>query len=408
MRLRPTIALLCLVFALAFSGASIAQDQAPSKATYMKLMDVQEAWEEDNYPKAFGLLQEALNKAVEKPYDIAVIQQYVAHTAILAGEDHRARPALENALRQPGLPVKLVADLRLFLGQIVLGDEEYQKALDHLEYWITNTEGTPQPSNLFSLSYANYMTGNLPRAEMFVERAINESKRPNDSWYQIFYQVLFEQKKYTKALGILHGLLNRDPGEPRYWRMLANHHMQIEESKSALAAMAIAYNGDMFTDVADLKRVASLYGYVEMPEKAARLTEQWIAEDKIEADGKTLRQLGDLWLLSREREKAKGYLRRAATTSKDPDTFELLASLHFEDEEWRDAYSNFVTVLDFDGRRDDEGERIEIDDPLRIHMLAGISAFRAGMNAEARRSLRRAMDDPGLRSQARAMLAQID
>jgi tetratricopeptide (TPR) repeat protein len=145
-----------------------------------------------------------------------------------------------------------------------------------------------------------------------------------------------------------------------------------------------------------------------MPEKAARLTEQWIAEDKIEADGKTLRQLGDLWLLSREREKAKGYLRRAATTSKDPDTFELLASLHFEDEEWRDAYSNFVTVLDFDGRRDDEGERIEIDDPLRIHMLAGISAFRAGMNAEARRSLRRAMDDPGLRSQARAMLAQID
>jgi uncharacterized protein HemY len=406
--MRYALLLTTLLVVAALSTPTYAAEQQATKATYMRLMDVQKAWEDDNYPKAFEELQQALNKAADKPFDIAIIQQYVAHTAILSGEDHRAQPALENALQQPGLPLKLQADLKLFLGQIVLGDEKYDEARDMLEFWFANKEGEAQPSNLFSLSYANYMTGNLPRAEQFVEMAINATSKPNDSWYQIYYQVLFEQKKYAKALRVLHGLLDRDPGQPRYWRMLANHHMQVEESKDALAAMAIAYNGDMFDEVADLKRVSSLYGYVEIPEKAARLTEQWVSEGLMEEDAETLRKLGDLWLLSRNRAKAKNYLKRAAAANKDNETIELLGSLHFEDEEWRLAHSMFAQVLDSQGRRDAEGEIIELEDPLRLHMLAGISAFRAGMNNEARTSLRRATEDPGFRGQARALLKKLN
>ena len=305
--------LLTIVLLVSYSiPTSFAAEPTASRGTYMQLMDVQEAWEKEDYNKAFTVLQTALNKAADKPYDIAVIQQYVAHTAILSGQDHRARPALENALQQPGLPVKLRAELSLFLGQIVLGAEEYKEARRLLEYWIANTEAEAPGANLFSLAYANYMTGDLPRAEMFIERAINSGDRANNSWYQVYYQVLFEQKKFTKALRVLHGLVDSDPNEQRYWRMLANHHMQVEESKKALAAMVIAYQQDMFEEAADLKRVASLYGFVEAPEKAARLTEEWIREGRIEEDAATLRRLGDLWLLSRERAKAKGYLKRAA------------------------------------------------------------------------------------------------
>ncbi len=405
--MRYAVLLTTLILAAALPAQTFAAEPQASKATYMRLMDVQKAWEDDNYPKAFAELQEALNKAADKPYDIAIIQQYVAHTAILSGEDHRARPALENALRQPGLPLKLQADLKLFLGQIVLGDEEYKEALDMLEFWYANKEGDAQPSNMFSLSYANYMTGNLPRAEMFVEMAINATSKPNDSWYQIYYQVLFEQKKYAKALNVLHGLLNRDPGQPRYWRMLANHHMQVEESKNALAAMSIAYGAGMFEDVADMKRVSSLYGYVEIPEKAARLTEGWVAQGLIEEDAETLRKLGDLWLLSRNRVKAKSYLKRAAAAKRDVETIELLASLHFEDEEWTLAHAAFKQVLNAQGTRDAEGEIIDLEDPLRLHMLAGISAYRAGMKSEARASLRRASEDPGFRGQARALLKKL-
>ena len=399
-----------LTFALllsSFAATSFAQDATPSRGTYMQLMDVQEAWEDEDYNKAFTILQSALNKASDKPLDVATIQQYVAHTAILSGQDHRARPALENALQQPGLPIKLQSELSLFLGQIVLGAEEYEEAKRLLEFWIANTESEPPGANLFSLAYANYMTGDLPRAEMFIERAINSGDRANNSWYQVYYQVLFEQKKFAKALVVLHGLIDTDPNEPRYWRMLANHHMQVEEAKKALAAMGIAYQQDMFDQTADLKRVASLYGYVEVPEKAARLTEEWVAQGRVEEDADTLRRLGDLWMLARDRGKAKDYLRRAGDANRDPKTFELLGSLYFEDEEWTRAHASFKRVLESEGRRDDDGDLL-IEDPLRIHMLAGISAMRAGMKPEARVSLTRAMDDPGLRGQARALLKKLN
>ena len=404
----PLLVILALL-ALSPAITAIAAEQAASRGTYLILMDVQEAWEDEDSPKAFGKLQEALDKAADKPFDIATIQQYVAHTAILSGQDQRARPALENALLQPGLPLKTQADIKLFLGQLVLGDEEYPKALELLEFWYANKEGKAQPSNLFSLSYANYQVGDLPRAEMFVEQAINSTNKPNDSWFQVYYQVLFEQKKYAKALTVLHGLLDRDPDEPRYWRMLANHHMRVEEAKKALSAMAIAYNANMFEDIADKKRVASLYGYVEIPEKSARLTEQWISEGLIEEDAETLRRLGDLWLLSRNRDKAKGYLKRAANADKNPKTFELLASLYFEDEQWRAAYETFLQALEHQGARDKNGDRVVIEDPPRIYLLAGISAFRAGgMKQQARSALAKAMDDPDLRSQARSVLKKVN
>ncbi len=242
---------------------------------------------------------------------------------------------------------------------------------------------------------------------MFIERPINSGERANNSRYQVYYQVLFEQKKFAKALVVLHGLIDTDPNEPRYWRMLANHHMQVEEAKKALAAMGIAYQQDMFDQTADLKRVASLYGYVEVPEKAARLTEEWVAQGRVEEDADTLRRLGDLWMLARDRGKAKDYLRRAGDANRDPKTFELLGSLYFEDEEWTRAHASFKRVLESEGRRDDDGDLL-IEDPLRIHMLAGISAMRAGMKPEARVSLTRAMDDPGLRGQARALLKKLN
>ncbi len=396
-----------LIVALVFSSLAVAQDAQPSRTTYLQLMDVQEAWEKEDYNKAFTELQTALNKAAGKPLDIAVIQQYVAHTAILSGQDHRARPALENAMQQPGLPLKLQTELSLFLGQIVLGDEDFEEAKRLLEFWIANTESDPPGANLFSLAYSNYMTGDLPRAEMFIERAIASGDKANNSWFQVYYQVLFEQKKFAKALVVLHGLVDSDPNEPRYWRMLSNHHMQVEEAKKALAAMSIAYQQGMFDQTADLKRVSSLYGYVEVPEKAARLTEQWVSEGLIEEDVATLRRLGDLWMLARHRGKAKGYLKRAADQGGDPKTIELLGSLYFEDEEWRLAHASFKRVLESEGRRDTDGDLI-VEDALRIHMLAGICAMRAGMKSEARASLTRAMNDPGLRGQARALLKELN
>ena len=298
--MRQLIVIATLVLTMLAAGVADAQQTStlPSTArsTFLKLMKVQELWEESNYDEAIAELEVLAADVRDKPYDFALTHQYLAHTSILAGDTARARSALETALGVPELPEQMEADLNLFYGQILIGDEEYEKARGLLEDWLATTTTPPQPGQIFYVAYANYMTENLPRAQPLIERAINESPTINDSWERLYYQILFEQRKYEDALIVIMAMLDRNPAEDGYWRLLVNHYMQLEESRKALAAMVIAHLQNPMDDSPDLKRLVSLYGYVEIPEKAARLLESYMESEVIETEPDTLRQLGDLWL----------------------------------------------------------------------------------------------------------------
>jgi hypothetical protein len=391
-------AILTALIASLFVAAG-AQAQSTSRSTYAKLIDVQELWSKDKYNEAMAILEELASKTQDKePYDYAVAQQYIAHTAILSDHFELARPALEKALAQKDLPKEFVAGLKLDYGQIVLGDEEYELARNMLEDWYRDTDSDRQPSQVFSLAYANYMTDHLPRAEELLEIALANSKTVNNTWYRVYYQVLFEQKKYDKAESVVYGLVTREPANETYWQLLVNHYLHVEDDRKALAAMAIARVQGLMGSTDDMKRIATLYSVVEIPEKAARLLQSWVADGTLKADPETLRRIGDLWLLARNREQAKVYLGKAAEVSPNGKTYELLASIDFEDEEWRSAYGNFMQALDAGG----------LDDNAYAYLLAGISAMRAGMESEARSALEKAKASDKYRSQALGILRKLN
>ncbi len=387
--------IVCMVMPLLVANANEAQT---SRGTYLKLMDVQKLWETEDYAQALAELREYTSRTADKPYDNAVVHRYIAHTSILAGDPAGARNALESALSMPGLPIAFTADLKLFYGQLVLADEDFDLARRTLEDWYAVAEGKKQPEHLFSLAYANYMTQHLARAEPILAEALGGTRRPKESWYRLYYQVLFERKKYRDALLVLYGMIERDLANAAYWRLLANHFVQLEDGKEALAAMAIAHQQGMMADPDDLRRMISMFGYIEIPDKAARLLQQFVADNTIPETSETLRQLGDLWLLARERSRAKEFLQRAAAVAPDGKTYELLGSIYFEDEAWRDAYDQYLRALDLGG----------IGDPGRVYMLAGISAYRAGMKAEARSALREARKSAAMRRQADSLLRRLE
>ena len=76
----------------------------------------------------------------------------------------------------------------------------------------------------------------------------------------------------------------------------------------------------------------------------------------------------------------------------------LLASIYFEDENWQQAHDAFNRAISRGAAEDNE----------RIYLLAGISAFRAGMSEEARTALTEALKSDELRSQARSFLKKLD
>lgn len=378
-------------------AAVVASAQSVSRPTFLKLQQVQEMMEAEQYTEALVELEALAIKTQENPYDFALTNQYLAHISVIVDNTERARSALEAALASDELPDELVTDMNLFYGTVLLGDDEYELALVALETWYSLAK-LPLPSQIFSLAYANYQNGNIARAEELVARSIGEEVEPPESWYQLYYRVLFEQKKYDHAESVLKGMIERAPLDETYWRMLAAHYFELEDSGDGLAALMIAYVNELIAAETDLRQIVSLWGYIDAPEKGARLLAEWLESGRIETDAESLKQLGNLWLMARERGHAVGILEQAARLEPDGRTFELLGGIYFEDEDWAAAYDAYQNAI----------RQGDLEDPERVSLLAGISAFRAGNNDDARRALEVAARDEEFKSQAESLLRQLD
>jgi len=183
-----------------------------------------------------------------------------------------------------------------------------------------------------------------------------------------------------------------------YWRMLVSHYQQLERPGDALATIMTAYLNGSIESQSDFKQIVSLYGYLDAPEKGARMLQEWLANGELPSDPKILKQLGNLWLMARERDNAVVVLKEAATLAPDGRTFELLGGIYFEEEDWSEAYSAYQDAIRTGG----------LDEPSRVSLLAGISAMRAGRTDDARNSLTIAAESDEFRRQAEALLGQLD
>jgi len=386
-----------LVVAALLLLATAVQAQSVSRSTFRVLEQAQELMGEERYEEARTGLEAILSKTAEDPYDFAVVNQYVAHVSVLMEDFDRARSALEAGLASPELPSDIRTEMNLFYGTVLLGQEEYDLARIALEEWLA-ADSFPTPNQLFTVSYANYMSGKLARSEPLIARAIGESAEPKKSWYQLYYRVLFELKKFDGAEKVLLGMVSRDPTKKQLWRMLASHYLQLERATDALAALMIAHGNELIDGEKDLEQIVSLYSYIDVPEKSARMLQGWIEEEKLPGDADALKKLGSLWLLARERENAKGAFRESAILAPDGRTYELLGGIYFEDEDWSEAHSAYQEAIKIGG----------LEEPLRVSLLAGISAFRAGRNDDARKSLTAAAESDEYRPQAESLLRKLN
>jgi tetratricopeptide (TPR) repeat protein len=385
---------------MSLTAAAQTQSTLPSvgRSTFKVITEVQELQEQERYVEAIAVLEQLVIDTRGNDYDHAIANQYLAHNSVMMEDIARARSALVAALASETIPPQMRAELSLFYGSVLLGDEEYAQAAQLLEDWLA-TATAPLPRQLFTVGYANYMNGSLERAQELLARAIEDSLgNAQDSWYQVHYRVLFDLKRYDEGEAVLYEVLNRDPSVALHWRMLASHYLQLEQSSDALAAIMLSYMNNQIEKTEDLKQIVSLYGYVDIPEKAARLLEGWMQEGKIETNADTWKQLGNLWLLSRERDKAKEALTIAASESPDGRTYVMLGGIYFEDEDWESAYKAYQQALSYGG----------VEEPQRVSLLAGMSAFWAGMEDEARESLGQAAESDDYKRQAEAIIKKMD
>lgn len=332
-----------LILTLLLSTVTV-QAQSVTRSTFNRLTRVQEMMDTGQVAEARSELESLIVDKKDFPYDYAIANQYLAHASVMLGDTERARAALKTALEVEELPEQTQTDLNLFYGTVLLGEGEYDEATIVLERWYESSP-LPYPNQIFSTAYANYMSGKVERAEFLLLQALSRTPSPQASWYQLHYQILFALRKFEEAEWVLRGMISRNPENGAYWRILVSHYMQLEDNSRALATFMVAYQNRLIDQASDLEQIVNLHGYIDVPEKGARLLESFIAAGKLESDADSLKQLGELWLMAREREQAMTVLQQAAELAPDGRTYQLLGGIFFEDEQWANAYSDRKSVV---------------------------------------------------------------
>ena len=130
--------------------------------------------------------------------------------------------------------------------------------------------------------------------------------------------------------------------------------------------MEAAFEGNYLKDTSNLINLAGLLMLHDIPYKAARLMEDAIKQNKIDASRANIERLGQAWLMAGEYERAIPHLRMAAQGSDSGEGFVRLANTFMALGRWQDTADTLDQALTKGG----------LTDPGTTHLIRGMALFR--------------------------------
>jgi len=354
-----------------------------SPGIHLKLKEASKLSEAGNAQEAIHklrLLEEALQ---EKDYELAMVRQYLVYAHMAAEQPKIARDIAVKVLKSEQLPAEAAHALTWLVAQISYQLEDYRSCIHYVEQWLS-VERSPPAKAHFLAGFSYYRLKQLRAAEQHLEHAIARVKKIPDDWHKVLLAVCLDGKKYHKAESVLHSLVEREPDNRIWWNYLVTVYLEQDKEDKALAALVLAYyRGQLETD--ELMRIAQLYSYNGIPEKAARLLADWLKEGRLEATHKTFKLQFEFWHLACEHGPALQALEKAASLADNGEDYFLLGRLYIERNEWHKARHALQRAL-----------RNGIKEEAKAYYLLGIVAFNCGDLNTARLAFAEATKNPQL------------
>lgn len=256
---------------------------------------------------------------------------------------------------EPDVDDRQKTDTRYTLGQLYMALEEYKNAAQQLEAWMEESAIVSGEGKVL-LAHAYYQLNRKREALTLVNGVIDaeqaKGRVPKEGWWllqKVLYFDLAESNgsgvsskekinHYKKVIAILKLLIRHYP-KHSYWYELGGIYGQLEEDKQRLATLDILYLDKALTKSRELLSLAYLYLGAGVPNRAAEIIEQGMAEKNIEPTVKNLEILGAAWQQARETQKALGPLKKAAQRSGNGEVWARLAMVYLDRNENFNAVS---------------------------------------------------------------------
>jgi tetratricopeptide (TPR) repeat protein len=373
---------LLLVLAIGLAVPSV-QGDTLSRETRLKLQEASKLTEAGSAREAIERLQLLEGALQEKDFELAMVRQCLVYAHMAAEAPAVARDIAVKVLNGGKLPAEAAHALSWLTAQIAYQLEDYRTCAHYVEQWIV-AERRPLAKAHFLAGFSYYQLNQHRAAEKHLEQAIALVKTIPDDWRRVLLAVYLDGKQYRKAETVLHSLIESEPDNRSWWNYLVAAYLEQDKEDKALAALVLAHHRSRL-DTDDLMRIVQLYSSSGIPEKAARLLQDWLKAGRLKATRKTYKLQFELWHLSCERGPALQALEKAASLADNGEDYYLLGCLHFERNQWQQARRALQHALQHG-----------VKEKAKAQYLLGVAAFNCGDPHTAQQAFEKASKSPEL------------
>jgi tetratricopeptide (TPR) repeat protein len=349
-----------------------------------------------------------LNFEKLSPYERGRVEQLLAGMAFFEGKYAEAREHLELAIASGGLNSQELSSNRFQIAQSFMGEENWAQAAAALESWF-ETAVNPNSAAYYMLAAAYYQQGEESNSAEVTARlhdralppaikAVELAEKPQEGWVQLVVALLMRKEDYRGAVPWIERLVELASGKKSHWLQLSSVYQEIEEYPKALAVTQLAYTAGLLTEDSEIRRLADLLVYNEIPYRGGQILEQAIADGKMKVDASLYEKLANCWMAAGEFEKSVPPLTRAAELASTGDLYVRLGEVHVQREDWAAAQSAIEKGLSKGGLRD----------PGYAQLYMGIILMELEKLREAREWFNRARATERHRNRANDYIQYID
>jgi tetratricopeptide (TPR) repeat protein len=324
------------------------EEKAPAPtidaATGKVLNEAIELLNMENYAGA-GQKIATLNLEKLSPYERSKVEQILFNISYSQERYDEARGHLQKSIDAGGLNTQEIDQARYQMAQLYLQQEKWKEGAAALEEWF-KTAMNPNSAAYYLLAVAYYQQENYAKALPPAQKAVELMDKPNESWLSMLSALYLQREQYKEAVPVLQRLVAAAPSKKTYWMQLSSIYGQMEDYPNALAVMQLAYSEGLVTEDSEIRRLADLLLFNEVPYRGAQVLETAIEKKTVKVDDKLYEKLANCWIAAGEFDKATTPLERAADLSGSGDNYVRLGELQVQRRSWDAAISALQRGLD--------------------------------------------------------------
>jgi len=252
----------------------------------------------------------------------------------------------------------------------------------------------------YLLAAAYYQMDDFDRALPPAQKAVElmDKSKPQENWLSMLSALYLQKDRFRDAIPIIEQLVAVAPSKKTYWMQLSSVYGQLEDYPKALAVMQLAYSAGLVTEDSEIRRLADLLMFNDVPYRCAQVLESAIEKKMVAVDEKLYEKLANCWIAAAELEKAIPPLQRAAESASTGDAFVRLGEVQVQREQWEAAQAALERGI----------QKGQLKDAPTAQLLMGISLYNQKKLKEAKDWFVRARGAEKYRQMATGYIQLID